>query len=150
MATVQVGCKIRQGFLMELIEPGLDDKGKPGLHPAPIDPEKPRVFIKGCNSQRVAPINHKAETFVITEVEESLAREWFKRNAKLPFVKNGQVFIADKTGDAKGMAKDRSDVETGFEALNPLGDARLKKEAPKAAADLEHMSADIKRQIGAA
>jgi len=147
MATVLVGCKVRQGLIMELIVPGLDDSGKPGLMPAPIDPDAPRVFLKGCNSQRVAQINPAEETAVFTEVDEAFATEWFKRNAKLPFVRNGQVFMQANAKDAKAQARDHKSVETGFEALNPAGDARLKKEAPKAAPDFESMPS-VRKQIG--
>jgi hypothetical protein len=148
MATVLVGNKIRQGLIMELIEPGLNDDGKPGIMPAAMDSDHQRVFLKGCSSQRVAQINPAEESAVFTEVDEAFAIEWFKRNAKLAFVKNGQVFMQSNAKDAKAQARDHKSVETGFEALNPAGDARLKKEAPKATPDFDSMPS-VKRQIGA-
>lgn len=150
MSTVTIGCKIPQGFWMELIEPGMADDGKPGLMPAAVDPDKPRVLIKGPNSTRIARTNPLTNAFVLNEVDEGLATEWFKRNAKNPMVRNGQVFIQAKAGHAAGVAKERRDVATGFEPLNPISDPRLKKEAPKAAADLESMSAETRAKIGAA
>ena len=148
MSTVQVGCKIRQGLIMELIEPGVNDDGKLGIMPAAVDPDKPRVFLKGCNSQRVAQINPAAETYVLTDVDEAFAREWFKRNSKMPFVRNGQVFIQEGPKSAPAIAKERAGIETGFEALNPIKDQRLIKEAPKAAPDFESMP-KVKQIVGA-
>ena len=150
MATLTVGCKIPQGFWMELVEPGLQDDGKPGIMPAPIDQDKPRALIKGPNSQRIARTNPLTNAFVLTEVDEALATAWFKRNAKTPMVRNGQVFLHAKPGHAAGEAKDRAGIETGFEPLNPLGDPRLKKVAAKAAPDLESMSSETRAKIGAA
>jgi len=121
MATVQVGCKLPAGLIMELIEVNKDSP----TQPMPRDPDKPLVFLKGPSSARVHTPNPLQHAFVLTEVEESFAREWFRRNKDAAFIKNGMVFLQEKAQDGKAVAKERRDITTGFESINPKSDPRL-------------------------
>jgi len=119
---------------MELIE-----KSEHKLLPAPRSEDI--VNIKGANTLRVQGTNPMALPFASTPVDEVLAREWFKRNKGLAFVKNGSAYILeDAKGANAGMAKERAGLKTGMEPLDP------EKLPPGVTADKEHM-AQLKRAV---
>ena len=128
MANINVWCNLAHGFVMELIEKS-DHKLLPAQRSENI------VQIAGANSLRVKGTNPLALPFASTSVEEGLAREWFKRNKGLAFVKNGSAYIQETTaGAGVGMAKDRAGLKTGMEPLDP------DKIQPGVTADKEHMA----------
>lgn len=118
MPTVIVGCKLPNGLIMELI--------KPGPLNMPTPPSK-RVTLAGANSLRTSKAeNPLVSRYAMTPVDEEFAREWFKQNAQMDFVKAGAVFIAKDAKEAQAEAKEKVDeVKTGLEPLNPDKDARL-------------------------
>jgi hypothetical protein len=117
MATCHVGCKLQNGLIMELITPGLMSQPTPAGK---------RVVIKGANSMlerpRDTPLIGK---FAFTEVDEAFAVEWFERNKDMDFVKNGMVFMQKNVASANAEAKEKANILTGLEPLNPDKEARL-------------------------
>lgn len=125
MANVHVGCKLPNGLIMELIPLPPTDIKEQRLYPAPAGK---RVVLKGSNSlRRNVRASQPAHLFAVTAVDETFAREWFKRNADMEFVKQGLVFIANTEGAATGMAKERAEQKTGLEPLAQKDDPRLPK-----------------------
>lgn len=118
MATVFIGCKLPNGLIMEVCEPG----------PTPFQP-KPigtRVLLKGANAMREGiRENPLIGKYCITEVEASFAKKWEKRHAECDFMTNKAVFIADTRDEAEAMARELSRELTGLEALNPKKDERI-------------------------
>ena len=110
MATVTVGCKLAQGFIMELVEPG---------HLTQPAPRGPIVKIAGANTLRIPGTNPLVGQFALTQVDKALADEWFKRNKDLKFVRDGLVFIDESASHAASVAKERAGEKTGLEPLNP-------------------------------
>ena len=120
MADVMIGCKLPNGFIMEIV--------KPGLLNIPAAPGK-RYTIAGANSlrtdERANPLIHK---FAYTPVDAEFAAEWFKQNAELAFVKSGAVFQQKNPKDAAAEGREKvRDVVTGIEPLNPDKDKRIPK-----------------------
>jgi hypothetical protein len=117
MSIVHVACKLPNGLIMELIEPG-----KLNL-PAPMGK---RVMLKGSNSTHtVKGENPQISRFAVTDVEESFARKWFEANKDAAFIRNGSVFIEEKEKVANAVAKERSEVSTGLEPLHAEKDPRI-------------------------
>lgn len=127
MEMIHIGCKLPHGFIMELIEAG------PMLMPTLV-PGK-RVTISGANSLKVhlSSPNPGEHRYAVTMVEEEFALKWFEANKTLPFVKNGQVFVEKKEGEARAHARANETVKTGIEPIDPTkppkGIEVLKKEA---------------------
>lgn len=120
MATVQIGCKLPHGLVLEIIT-----VDKTTMFPAPTGP---RVTLKGANSRRPegSTIAQGEHPYAITEVDKGFWDKWIETNANLPYVKNGQVFVADSVGKAAGIAKDQHTLPTGLEALKKESDPRTK------------------------
>lgn len=133
--SIKIGCKLPNGFIMELIEAG------------PLNMPKPmgaRVLIKGSNSLLIHSQNPNplVKAFAFTDVEdEAFARKWFEVNKDLAFVKAGLVFISEsaKPVELKAAAKDRVKELTGLEPLNPDKDARIPKGAQPDAEQLKRL-----------
>lgn len=98
MATCTVGCKHPHGLILEL---GDGD-------------DKKSVEIVGANSALVIG------GYGLTEnVDRSFMDAWliaFKAN---PLVKNGLVFIQEKTSNATAQAKDQAKIKSGLEPIEP-------------------------------
>jgi len=123
--TVIIGCKLANGFVMELIE---SPEFKQGLIPREAGE---RVVIHGANTVSTQSLNPLQLPFGRTTVRAAFAAEWFKRNKDLPMVKNGLVFqIGDKASFAD-IAKERAALETKLEPLNPAEDLEAGVEADK-------------------
>ena len=59
--------------------------------------------------------------FGITEnVDEEFFNAWAKANASLAFLKKGLVFSQNKKVNAEAEAKEKTQVKSGFEGINPL------------------------------
>jgi hypothetical protein len=115
--TVRIGCKLPNGLILEILEAG------PGMFPAPMGK---RVFLKGSNSTLTAKgENPLIARFAFTDVDADFWEAWMKKNKDMPFVKNGSVFMEESAKDAKAAAKERKDVPTGLEPLEPKGDKRI-------------------------
>jgi len=122
MASVWIGCKLPNGLMMEIVQPGN------GLMPAP---QGKRVMLKGANSMRATvkdnPIIGK---YAVTEVDESFWDEWLKRHKDFLFIKNGAIFVEKSMKDAQAHAKADMKAKTGLEPLNPEKDERVKGVTP--------------------
>lgn len=128
---VVVGCKIATGLIMELITPVPKEMGY--AQPAPTS-EK-RVWLQGANQARIARSNPAEHKFGITLVDEDFAKEWFRRNKDLRFVKEGSVFMVDSQEAAKSESKDRmKDLRTGIEPIDPVSgkDSRMSVDVDRA------------------
>lgn len=110
MDMVTVGCRLPHGIVMELIEPG--ELRLPA-------PRGDFVEIKGANSLRIKGTNPLMGQFAYTQVDKSLAVEWFKRNANHPAVKGGALVMHETASGAAAKGKERANERTGFEPLNP-------------------------------
>lgn len=119
MATVFVGCKLPNGLIMELIKL---PENKNSIIPAGRADDAIVVNLNGANSQRIARTNPADAPYGVTEVEESFATEWFKRNKDLKFVKNKQVFSAKTRAELVSEAANMELlVTTGLEPLKTDG-----------------------------
>lgn len=133
--TVYIGCKLSQGLVMELAEPGfvLDKDGKPVItrQPAPVGE---RVILKGSNSlrtdRRAAQGTH---LYAITPVPRDFWNAWYAKYKDAEFVRKGFVFLASDAAqpdtalrDAQAAAKERIGERTGMEAIALKDDPRIK------------------------
>lgn len=113
MTTVTVGCKMPNGLICEM--------GKAGAE------NYKRVVLNGMNSTKIVG------GYGMTEVDGEFMAAWLKKNAWLPAVKNGMVFVQGEAADAHAQALDTADNRSGFERLDPA-------KAPKGIeADPEHL-----------
>jgi hypothetical protein len=101
METVTVGCKLPHGLICETGE----------------SPSKVIVTLKGVDRVTGAP-------GMTENVDKVAISAWFKRNEKLEFVKNGLVFMGEKTTNVIAQGKELSKEKHGLEPLDP-------KAAPK-------------------
>lgn len=117
--TVSVGCKLPHGLHLQVFTPG-----KAASNGVPEQPAKPigkRVTIKGANANFSDTIlTIPAGSFGITEnVDKDFMERWLKDNRDMEAVKNGQIFIHDKTVTVAAEGKAKREQVTGFEGLNP-------------------------------
>jgi hypothetical protein len=98
-ATVTVGCKLPHGLILDLTEPGKPQR---------------RYRIRGKNSATVIG------GYGITEgVPRDLWEEWVKRHAALDIVRKEFVFALADTASTRDKAKERAELKTGFEEIDP-------------------------------
>ena len=120
---VLIGCKLSNGFWMEVCNLPPRDPKEQTLQPPP---QGPRILIKGANSlrtdRRAAQGSHP---YAVTRVPIDHWEAWLRQNKDRAYVKNGLVFVAKDKSDAKAIAKERKDVRTGTEALAQEKDPRL-------------------------
>ena len=94
MTTVNVGCKLPNGIILELGEV--------------------RQLIKGANSSNIIG-GHG-----ITEgVDKEFFDAWMLKNEELSFVKGGFIFAHEKASNTAAEAKSKADEVTGFEGMDP-------------------------------
>lgn len=103
---VTVACKLPNGIICEM--------GKFG------DENYTRVALNGANSARVVG------GYGLTPVSKEFWDAWVAKNRNLEFVRKGLVFAHNDNASAADEAKDRGEVRTGLEALNPFKDERIK------------------------
>lgn len=138
MAKVLIGCKLPNGLVMEIVTP---QKQLGALHPAPRG-----KFVKlngsaSVNGGRISRINQAPE-YGTTLVEAEFAAAWFKANADLPVVQTGTVFVADNERDFASKVREGLAESSGFEPIDPAGDART---PPEVTADPDQL-----KRLGAA
>lgn len=101
-----IGCKLPHGLIIE----ARNNEG-----------EMVRITLKGANDARIVG------GYGITEnVSADLWKAWLKKNAKFPAVLNGSVFVHNDLKSAESIAKERRDVSTGFERIDPVKNGMLK------------------------
>lgn len=94
MATVNVGCKLANGIILEM-----GDK---------------KVTLAGANSSLIIGGHGITEN-----VDQAFFEAWIMQNKDLQFVKAGHLFAHEKASNTAAQAKDRANEKTGLEPLNP-------------------------------
>jgi hypothetical protein len=103
---VSVGCKLPHGI-------HLDMKAQDG--------SLQRVTLKGANDARIVG------GYGITEnVSAEFMTAWLKKNARHAAVVNQSIFLHNDTRSAESMAKERRDIPTGLEGIDPVKTGMLK------------------------
>lgn len=111
-ATVVIGCKLPHGLVMEL---GIEQQQVGTGTQLTRGPSYQRFTVKGANAARIVG------GYGVTQgVPADFAAAWMEKNKNLQFVRDGLIFIVKSAADAKSEAKDRLDVKTGLEAIDPL------------------------------
>lgn len=104
--TCVVGCKLPHGLHLDL-------KGKDGTV---------RFTLKGNNASRIVG------GYGLTEnIPTDFMTEWLKRNKDHPAVKAGAVFMHTDGASAEARAKEGRSNTTGFEAIDPIAEAKRKR-----------------------
>lgn len=93
MANITVGCKLPHGLVITV-------GGK-------------SVTLAGANS------SHIIGGYGMTQVDKDLFEAWKKEFASYAPLKNGLIFEQASRSSAESEAKERSDIRSGFERLNP-------------------------------
>lgn len=105
MPTVSVACKIPNGIVMQMGEK------KVVLHGSNVAIDKTNFIL----SPHLAP-----NGFGITNnVDEDFFKAWMAEHKTLEAVKNGLIFAASKSNDTIAQTKDRKDIKTGLERIDP-------------------------------
>ena len=100
MATVILGCKIPNGFVME------------------VDGKSQR--INGSHTQYGTIMYDRGEQVGVThDVDKDLWDAWRKRHANHPLHAKGHVFEAKSESSVKAIAKETKEVKTGLEQKTP-------------------------------
>lgn len=113
--TLTIGCKLPSGLRMEL----------GSAH----DANYKFVDLNGANQGEYRGRNENGKIFHstteqgfgLTKVDSEFWEAWKKRyevNSKR-WIRDGVLFVADGTDEARGMAADQSEVTTGFEQIDP-------------------------------
>lgn len=103
--TVSVGCKLPAGLHLDL-------KSNDG---------NVRVTLKGSND------SHIIGGYGLTHnVSAEFMKEWLRKNAKHPAVVNNAIFIHSDASSAEAIAKERREISTGLEAVDPIKSGMLK------------------------
>lgn len=97
MANVLVGSKLPNGLEIEFKD------GK-------------KLILKGINSSLII-----GATYGITEVDSDLWASWAADNSDFPPLKNKSIFVAKNNSDAKSIASELKDVQTGLEPMSQDG-----------------------------
>lgn len=103
---VIVGCKLPHGLILELKRPNGDVE---------------RVTIAGMNNKRIV-----GGYGLTPNVPKEFWDTWLKKNHRHAAISNGTLFIHTDGKSAESMAKERRDVTSGFEAIDPLKNGMLK------------------------
>lgn len=136
---VIIGCKLPHGIVLEhiTIRPEPADGRTVNFNPAPAGP---RVVLNGSNSMlRPGLVMAQGEhLFGMTHVDRSFWEKWLEHNRGSGLVQKGFVFEVPGEGSATKardtaveMAKERADLRTGLEALDPRTDDKGKPVDPR-------------------
>lgn len=89
-----------------------------GLH---LDLGKQRVTLNGSGkSEKVGRFfSISSEAYGLTKVPRDFWESWFKANSNLDAVKKGYIFASESRKDLKAEAKEKSDLKTGLERIDP-------------------------------
>jgi hypothetical protein len=100
-STVQIGCKLPNGMILEM--------GKPG------DEGYRRVILNGANAALIKTANG----YGITEVDAKFWKAWHPKHRWLPALAKGLVFAVGDLASAQAAALERAGEKTGLEPLRP-------------------------------
>lgn len=144
-ATVIVACKLPQGHKARLhigyeateVIQGLPHKMRK------FRPTGEEFVFKGpARAQNEGPRVVTASGFALTfGVPADFWEKWYDQHKELDAVKAGLIFAYDRQADVKAAAKERKDIKTGLERLDPT------KKIRQGAATIEH-SPDSPVKIG--
>jgi hypothetical protein len=116
--TVVVACKLPHGVHLELgYDPttGIQD-----------DAKYQRVRINGTLTGLEPGSKATAGEWALTpNVDKAFWDEWLKRNQKLGFVKEGLIFAQPEAKSAGAASRERENLTTKLEPLNPVKDPRV-------------------------
>jgi hypothetical protein len=103
-----IGCKLPHGLIIEA-------KNNDG--------ESVKVTLLGANAARIVG------GYGITEgVPADVWGAWLRKNARMKAVTDGQIFVHADLKSAEAIAKERREVKTGFEAIDPIKTGMLRGE----------------------
>lgn len=106
--TYIVGCKLPHGLKLELFkEDGTVAEA---------------YTINGNNASRIV-----GGYGLTGGIPRDFMDEWLKRNEKHAAVRNQSIFIHTDTKSAEAAAKERREVRTGIEAIDPVANAKQHK-----------------------
>lgn len=111
--TCIVGCKLPHGYKLELFS----DPKKTGGVTQVLE----SFTVKGNNAARIV-----GGYGITAGVPREFFTEWLRRNAKLPAVVNGAIFMHVDVESAEARAKEGREIRTGIEPIDPIMDARAK------------------------
>lgn len=108
-ALVSVGCNLPNGLILEL-------KSNGG--------EIQRHTLQGANAARIF-----GGYGITPNIPADFMTMWFKKNARLPAVVNGSIFLHNDAASAVVMAKERKEIDTGLAPIDPVKRGMLRNEA---------------------
>lgn len=118
--TVVVGCKLPNGLIVDLCDPGVNEHGQKIMIP-----RRQPVTFKGANSSNIVG------GFGLTDVDADFWEAWVKQNAKFPALVNGLIFAQERRDRAADNAMDHADAKSGFEGINPDRPGKGVERVPK-------------------
>ncbi len=111
-----IGCKLPSGLLLEMGDP-LDKDNYKSVHLQGANQGE----YRGRNEQGKIFHSTTEQGFGLTKVDSDFWGAWCKKyevNSKR-WLRDGVIFIAESTDEARGEAADKVDVVTGYEQRNP-------------------------------
>lgn len=116
--TVWVGCKLPHGLqIHEEVQVSRTDPN--GKEIKVWEPTDQRVTLAGANADRKRTDPNDMSAYGITEVDSEFFGRWMESHKASDAVRNGLIFAADNERDAEVEARDRANVQTGVEGLDP-------------------------------
>lgn len=124
--TVTVACKLPHGLIMQLqekttqVQPVMGGGLREVDVWVPSNARDPITLNGNAHPQNMAPKADIASGFALTyDVPKDFWDEWVSQNKTLPAVKNGLVFAQPNARRAKDEAKEKTDLRTGLERIDP-------------------------------
>lgn len=134
-ATVTVGCKLPLGLYLQLQRKRMEREETPGGYKERVyfDKYGQRYHINGpAIPSGSPPAGYRVPTIVggsalTSGIPKDFWEEWLEQNKDAPYVQSGMIFAAEKRSDVAAEAREKVDIKSGFEPLNPKGDPRMPK-----------------------
>jgi hypothetical protein len=122
--TVTVACKLPHGLKLRLFN--MVDSQEPilggGYRTVKVAREMPKsVTLKGwSHAQNMAPDAQIIGGYALTpNVDKDFWDAWLAQNQELDAVRNNLIFAHDKSVNAEAESKEKRDVRSGLERLDP-------------------------------
>lgn len=133
--TVTVACKLPNGLILRgfrMIESSQQVMGGGTRMVKEAIDTGMRQVINGIASEHGKPLLdpegnpiNMAQSFALTyNVDADLWDLWLEQNKNSDVVKNGMIFAHAKPIELRAEAKDKRDLRSGLEPMNPQGDPR--------------------------
>ena len=121
--TVTVACKLPHGIIMHLDEMvDVIEQRPSGSVVVKMANRLPQEYkLNGAaHYQNKLPEHTIVGNYGLTfGIPKDFWDEWLKQNEKAEYVKNGLIFAATSERNATAEAKEKKDIVTGFERLDP-------------------------------